>query len=218
MKVKILTDAQEKFFKKAGDNDYIRQNFYLTGGTALAVFYLHHRYSEDLDFFSEKEVDILPIDVFVKEAGRVLQVQNIDYQSSYNRNLFFLTLKDKSTLKVEFTHFPFARIERGPTQGGVTLDSILDIAVNKLFTIYQRVNARDYIDLYAICKNRGFTFDDLIKKARLKFDWHIDPLQLGTQFLRSGEASDYPKMIERIKPQGWRAFFKVEAEKLKPQI
>lgn len=26
-------------------------NFFLTGGTALAVFYLHHRESNDLDFF-----------------------------------------------------------------------------------------------------------------------------------------------------------------------
>ena len=25
--------------------------FYLTGGTALGRFYLHHRYSDDLDFF-----------------------------------------------------------------------------------------------------------------------------------------------------------------------
>jgi len=27
----------------------------LSGGTALSEFYLHHRFSEDLDFFSEKE-------------------------------------------------------------------------------------------------------------------------------------------------------------------
>jgi predicted nucleotidyltransferase component of viral defense system len=27
--------------------------FYLTGGTALGRFYLNHRYSEDLDFFTD---------------------------------------------------------------------------------------------------------------------------------------------------------------------
>ena len=218
IKAKILTDAQELFLKNAGGNEYLRQNFYLTGGTALAGFYLHHRFSEDLDLFSEQEIDILPLDVFIKEIGKVLQVKKFDYQSSYNRNLFFLTLKDASVLKIEFTHFPFPRIERGPTESGVIIDSILDIAVNKLFTIYQRTNARDYIDLFAICKNKGFTLPDLIKKARLKFDWHIDSLQLGTQFLKAREASDYPKMIDRLEPGEWRAFFEAEAKKLKPQI
>ncbi|MDD4310358.1 MAG: nucleotidyl transferase AbiEii/AbiGii toxin family protein, partial [Candidatus Cloacimonetes bacterium] len=29
----------------------VLDGFYLTGGTALDRFYLHHRYSEDLDFF-----------------------------------------------------------------------------------------------------------------------------------------------------------------------
>src|SRR5262249_5228082 len=28
--------------------------FYLTGGTALAAFYLNHRVSDDLDFFSDR--------------------------------------------------------------------------------------------------------------------------------------------------------------------
>lgn len=204
--------------KKAGENKHIRHNFYLTGGTALAAFYLHHRYSEDLDFFSEKDVDILPVDVFVKEAGKALGAKSVDYQSSYNRNLFFLSLPDKSILKVEFTNFPFPRIEHGPTEGGITLDSILDIAVNKLFTIYQRTKARDYIDLYAICKESGFALSDLIEKARMKFDWHIDPLQLGTQFLKVKETVDYPRMIQEIQPKEWISFFESEAKKLKPQI
>lgn len=42
MEIKILTDVQEAFLKKAGENKHIRQNFYLTGGTALTAFYLHH--------------------------------------------------------------------------------------------------------------------------------------------------------------------------------
>jgi predicted nucleotidyltransferase component of viral defense system len=32
--------------------------FYLTGGTALAAYYLRHRLSEDLDFFAEKEFEL----------------------------------------------------------------------------------------------------------------------------------------------------------------
>jgi len=51
----ILTQKQSAFLDKIGHNDFFVKNFYLTGGTALAAFYLRHRHSEGLDFFSEKE-------------------------------------------------------------------------------------------------------------------------------------------------------------------
>ena len=35
----------------------IDTKFYLTGGTALSRFYLNHRYSEDLDFFTNRDTD-----------------------------------------------------------------------------------------------------------------------------------------------------------------
>jgi len=38
----------------------------------------------------------------------------------------------------------------------------------------------------------------LIKKARIKFDWHIDPIQLGAQFLKANEVKDLPRLIEDI--------------------
>jgi predicted nucleotidyltransferase component of viral defense system len=103
-------------------------------------------------------------------------------------------------------------------QFGVSIDSLLDIAVNKLFTIYQRTAARDYIDLYVLVQERGYSIADLLKQAKIKFDWHIDPLQLGTQFLKADEAQDYPRLIQDIDPKKWQDFFRNEADKLKPQI
>ncbi len=101
---------------------------------------------------------------------------------------------------------------------GVDVDSQLDIAVNKLFTIYQRTKARDYIDLYVLCQKGGYTISDLTKKARIKFDWHIDPLQLGSQFMKAQTAPDLPRMIESLKPELWQTFFVEEAKKLKDLI
>ena len=57
--VKILTPQQESFLNLVGEEKSIRDNFYFTGGTPLAAFYLKHRLSEDIDLFSEEEVDIL---------------------------------------------------------------------------------------------------------------------------------------------------------------
>lgn len=53
----VLTPLQNKFL---GEFFELTSDFWLTGGTALSAFYLHHRYSEDLDLFTDKE------DVFQK--------------------------------------------------------------------------------------------------------------------------------------------------------
>ncbi len=55
----ILSSRQILLLESFGKEKFLKQNFYLTGGTPLAAFYLRHRYSEDLDFFSETEFDVL---------------------------------------------------------------------------------------------------------------------------------------------------------------
>ena len=195
----------------------MREKFCLSGGTALAGFYLHHRYSEDLDFFSETEFDVLEIQVFLKKVNKELGFQKIDYEKSYNRNLFFCHFPNE-VLKIEFTFFPFQKIEKPQTMQSLQVESLMDLAVNKLFTIYQRSAARDYIDLYCICKERGLEIKDLISKARIKFESHIDPIQLGTQFIKAKDALDLPRMVKSMPEKEWRDFFVKEAEKLKDQV
>ena len=213
----ILTERQKSFLKLFGGNALAKQS-YLTGGTALAGFYLQHRYSEDLDFFSENEVDALSVSAFLKSIQNKLGFVTLDSQQSYNRNLFFVHFKDGEILKTEFTYFPFLRIEKGKSVEGVELDSLVDIAVNKLFTVHQRSKARDYIDLYCLCTRKGFAIADLVAKARIKFDSPIDPLQLGTQFAKAEQAKDYPRMISDIKPAQWQDWFIQQANLLKKQI
>lgn len=150
----IFSENQIIFLEKFGGEKTLSQNFYLTGGTPLAAFHLNHRYSEDLDFFSEYEIDTLIINVFLKKYKEELGITKIDYEQSFNRNLFFLHFKDE-ILKTEFIFFPFPRIEQGVKNYGVDTDGLLDMAVNKLFTIYQRTKARDFIDLFFICKEKN---------------------------------------------------------------
>ncbi len=47
----LLTPFQGEFLKAFSRTD-LNAAFYLTGGTALSAFYLQHRLSEDLDFFT----------------------------------------------------------------------------------------------------------------------------------------------------------------------
>ena len=214
----ILTKKQTSFLNKIGENKFLSDTFYLTGGTALAACYLFHRYSEDLDFFSEKEIDVLPLNVFLESVRKELKIRNIDYQQSFNRNLFFLKYEDGQMLKSEFTYYPFSRIERGDEKNNVKIDSLLDLAVNKLFTIYQRSQIKDYIDLYFICKEKNWTIAKLTKKARIKYDWQIDPLQLGTQFVKIKGLKDFPNMIKEMALGEVEEFFVQEAKKLKKDI
>ncbi|MBI2426586.1 MAG: nucleotidyl transferase AbiEii/AbiGii toxin family protein [Candidatus Kerfeldbacteria bacterium] len=213
----ILTPEQKHLLEKIGQERTISERFYLTGGTALAGFYLHHRYSEDLDFFSEQEVDAEGLSVFFHTITKEFQIRKIDFEQSFNRNLFFLTFPS-GILKAEFTYFPFPRLRKGATHAGVTIDSLEDIGVNKLFTIYQRTKARDYIDLYCICKKQGYTIHHLVMKARAKFDTYIDPLQLGTQFVKASEAQDLPRMIQKVPSEDWQQFFIEEAKRLKSEV
>lgn len=206
----ILNNEQKRLLDAIIKDKQICEQFYLTGGTALAEFFLWHRLSEDLDFFSENEFDISAVNVFFAKNRKSLKIKEIEYQQSFNRNLFFVTFAG-GIVKTEFTFFPFPRIEKKIKKGNLFVDSVIDMAVNKIFTIYQRPRSRDFIDLYCINQKYGFKIDDLLLKAKIKFDFHIDNLQLGSRFLLASEVKDYPKMIIKINHKKWQDYFANEA-------
>lgn len=218
MSVNILTSDQTRFLEAVGSVPHFVKRFYLTGGTPLAAFYLQHRFSEDLDFFSEQEVDAQEVHIFLEAQKKKLGIKKIEMEQSFNRNLFFLEMSG-GLLKTEFTYFPFTRLEKSPEKKFlIEIDSPRDIAVNKLFTIYNRTKARDYIDLYLLCKEYGFAVTELIAFVRSKFDTHMDPIQLGSQFLKAEKAEDMPRMIIDLPVLQWQTFFRKEALGLEKSI
>jgi len=108
------------------------KDYYLTGGTALA-FCFGHRFSEDLDFFSQKyqKNDPDKIMAFIaKETG-------FDYQLDAEEKrpkmvplkVFFLELKDKQVLKIDFVKD--FKENLNPVKDG--MHSIEDIYLRKLY-------------------------------------------------------------------------------------
>lgn len=213
----ILTPFQKSVLSLFAQDKALTKHFYLTGGTALAEFYLHHRLSEDLDFFSEEEFSIIPIQTFLKTLSVSLNLSKIEYRSFMGIHTFFLH-KGKQILKIDFNFYPFPRFERGKNFEGFSIDSLHDIAINKLQTISTKPRSRDFIDLYCIIKKTGWSIETLRKEARAKFDWYIDPLKLGAQFLLSQELKDYPNLIDQLEEKEWQDFFKEEAKKLGQDI
>ena len=214
----ILTKEQEVFLELIGQHRSLAKQFYLTGGTALSAFYLHHRYSEDIDLFSEEEFEVSPIRSFIKKAQQRLGARSFAYQQFLGLHTFFFIWEDGHRLKIDFNYYPFGRIEAGMHYQGVGIDSVYDIAVNKVHTIAMKPRARDFIDIYFIIKQYGHSFPDLLEKAKIKFDWHLDLIQLGSRLLEALDVKDYPRMITKITEKEWQDFFVQEAKKLKKDV
>lgn len=211
-----LTDNQKKFLSFFSKEASLVKFFYFTGGTCLSEYYLNHRYSEDLDFFSEKEFNQKDISIFLQSNKKVIGNKSFDYQQLFNRNIFQLIYSNNSILKVEFTYFPFKRIDETKKIENMSIDSLKDIAVNKLFTIYQNPRGRDFYDLYFIFKKQPeWSLKPLIKLARIKFDFNIDYLQLGTNFTKAKLMIDDPILNKKIDHKIIKEFFLNEAKKIK---
>lgn len=52
-------------------------------------------------------------------------IKEIDFQQSFNRNLFFLRTKSEN-LKIEFIYFPFHQIESPDKKDGVCVNSLTE--------------------------------------------------------------------------------------------
>lgn len=127
--------------------------------------------------------------------------------------MFFLHFSDE-VLKTEFTFFPFAPIEQPTHDGALSVDSLMDIAVNKLFTIYQKPRSRDFIDLYLILQQQQWAIEELKQKAQIKFETYIDPLLLGSRYMQATVLKEYPRMLTPCNHAQWQQFFVQQAQLL----
>lgn len=215
----ILTPHQKAVLNTLACESYFAERFYLAGGTALAEFYLKHRISEDLDFFCEEsEVDPIAITRFFENKANSLEIHKIVTKRVLGLHSFFLHFRDQAILKVDFSYYPFPRIERGVKYGELEIESMYDIAVDKVHTVALNPRARDYIDLYFIIKEKHWSVKDLLRKAKAKFDWDISFIDFGVRLMEASGAADFPRMLRKIDHRKWKIFFVGEAKKLKEEI
>ncbi len=215
----ILTPKQSNFLELAASEKQITKRFYLTGGTALAEFYLKHRLSQDIDLFSERaEVDPKIIEAFLKRVSSHLGVAHIKRSQFLGLFSYKLIYKDKEELKVDFSYYPFPRIEKGKKFRQLDVASIYDIAVDKLHTIFMKPRGRDYVDLYFILKEGDYSLKRLILDAKAKFDWDIDKVNLASQFIRVKEFKEALPMLGPFNRNDLEDFFLNLAKSLKKEI
>ncbi|NOY64514.1 MAG: nucleotidyl transferase AbiEii/AbiGii toxin family protein [Nitrospirae bacterium] len=163
---RILNDLQRRFLQEFVLSD-ISYYFRLSGGTALSAFYLEHRRSEDIDFFSSEKIPVYIIERFLKSLPFV---KEINRTKLYDRNIFLLDSKDDRLLKVEFTYYPLRLIEEVKIVDGLRIEGFMDIVINKLCAISDRVEPKDYVDVYFAIKNEGLSLERLFILAEKKCD------------------------------------------------
>lgn len=210
----ILTPNQHKLLECAAHSRGIVDAFYLTGGTALAEFYLHHRLSEDLDFFSEKPLSILEILKWVKDAAKTLQVVDVDHQTLKGQEIFYFHFLKDEVVRIDFAYFPFPHVGKFAQMKQLRIASMLDIGVNKIQALMTRNRARDYFDLYEIMRALPCTAKELQQQYRLKFDVNIPSDQLVKKFLAIVHADDQPKFLGKVDWENVEKFFLDQAKKL----
>lgn len=207
----ILTTTQKILLGEISKYLPITKRFYLTGGTVLSEFYLQHRLSEDLDFFSESEFDTTYITIFLGKQKKEIGFSKFDLLKEPYRFHYFLKFP-KQTVKVDFAYYPYPRIraDLGKKFNLLSVDSVFDIATNKVFTLFQHPRLRDYIDLYFIFqREKNFSLGELINYARNKFDFTVDPKELAKNFLEvlSLGEKDFPKMLKPFNRKDMEDFF-----------
>lgn len=207
-----FTWQQRAFLNELLKDEYIRTNFYLTGGTALSACYLNHRYSEDIDLFSKLKLEEPTVANIVSAMASKLKLK-IEYVRIGDRLGYTIVFPNNKKLKVDIVSYPYEQIER-PTKSfkGLPIDSKADIAVNKLMTISQRTASKDFVDLYFLL--RKFTTWDLMHGVAHKFKMEIEPFYLSSLFNKTEDLNSLPRMKKKLTLEELKTFFQKEAKKL----
>lgn len=210
-KVKIITQEQAVLLEEFRKDEFLGDTFYFTGGTALSLYYIRHRTSADLDFFSQEKFDpqIVLTKLTLWQEKFNFSIDYIPFEANHTFNLTFF---DKNFVKVDFVFYPYKNLNPPELFGGIKVDSLFDIAVNKLLMIEQRTEIKDFVDLYFLLQK--FTIWDLIAGIKPKFNLTIDPLIIASDFLKVEDFDYLPKMIKPLTLEELKLFFTKQAKSL----
>jgi hypothetical protein len=124
------------------------QRFFLTGGSALGMFYLDHRRSYDLDFFTDEEVDAMEIRNRVLRIAASIGAECSSLQTSPDFHRFeIMRGDDRERLDFVIDRAPQIDVEKN-CEGSIRIDTIREIIANKWSALVGRMDIKDLLDLY----------------------------------------------------------------------
>lgn len=166
MQKNILSDKQLEllpFIKK------FNKNYYLVGGTAIAL-HIGHRKSIDFDLFTLKPLNKKKISSEIQKLNATTQPIYFDIDQQH----FII-----NEVKCAFFHYPYAIEHALFFQDVISMPALLDLAAMKAFALGRRSKWKDYVDLYFILKNY-YTLEQIVERAK-----HYFPDQITEKLFRN---------------------------------
>ena len=141
MHYEILTEEQRKLLQliRLFSDDY-----YLVGGTAIAL-YIGHRRSIDFDLFTTQDIKRKSIRNLIEKNGFV--VDSLLYEAFDQMHIIV------NSVKMTFFNFPYKIIHSIDFDGIIKIPTLLDLAAMKTYALGGRAKWKDYVDLYFILKD-----------------------------------------------------------------
>ena len=144
--------------------DELQTSFYLTGGTALSRCYFNHRYSDDLDFFVNKDLN------FAKASEQILSnlMKNFEVEKIIKTESY-ISIKVDKILKIDLVNdvqFRYGELKKKIIFSNV--DNVKNILSNKLSALISRDEAKDVVDIWVIAKNNKIDWKDIFLSANSK--------------------------------------------------
>jgi predicted nucleotidyltransferase component of viral defense system len=212
----LLTPLQRRLLREIGQSP-LRDEFFLTGGTALAALYLHHRYSVDLDLFTENPTAVAQVPPTMQEIASRLGLE-ITFTRTLGTFLeAFVASPDGERVEFDFAQDSPYRLEptRLDPELDLWVDNPTDIACNKLSALFDRAEPKDFVDIYFVVQEI-YPFDQLVTLARRK---HVgmDDYWLAMALAQAEQVDVLPRMMKPLAVNELKAFFLAQAKELMDQ-
>lgn len=178
----ILTEEQIKLLPLI---KLFSKNFYLVGGTAIAL-QIGHRRSIDFDLFTEKSFNPLKI--------RRIILKNYQINQTLIQGDGELTII-VDQVKLTFLQYPFLIKRNLIFENIIKIPDLLTLGAMKAFALGKRAKWKDYVDLYFIFQK--YNFKDLIDKTYSIFKTEFNEKLFRVQ-LSYFDDIDYSEEIEYL--------------------
>lgn len=174
------------------------QKFYLSGGTVASRVYLHHRFSDDLDFFVNDKLEFnLWVDRIIDAVAKHTRWK-LDILQREDRFARCIIMENEIELKIEFVNdvpSHIGLIRNHPILGRI--DSPENILANKVAALVDRKEPKDFVDIWGFCTKMGLSLSHALKNPESK-SAGIFPLDVA-RILYLAERQDFSiiKWIEK---------------------
>ena len=155
MHIEILTKEQTSLLPLIKK---FSKNFYLVGGTAMAL-HLGHRRSIDFDLFTDTEFDNFAI------RRKIAKLHKIERVVTDEKGQYTVILRG---VRLTFFHYPFKIHSSKRLDDIIALPNLITLAAMKAFALGRRTKWKDYVDLCFVMK-QGHDINKIVKKAKQIF-------------------------------------------------